>query len=112
MKIIRGILKEAEIIGGLHGEDVRLRGLVYPCDHVCVKVGQRAKEYLVFSLKKEKFSQLIRCQGLGTHIILFGEPKSLLSQLEPSFGPLPGFALPLNIGTEYRRARWHDLRRK
>jgi hypothetical protein len=53
VKIIRGILKEAEIIGGLHGEDVRLRGLVYPCDHVCVKVGQRAKEYLVFSLKKE-----------------------------------------------------------
>ena len=53
VNIVRCILKEAEIIGGLHSEDIRLRGLVYPCDHVCVEVGQRAEECFVFSLRKE-----------------------------------------------------------
>lgn len=53
VNIIRCILKEAEIIGGLHSKYIRLRGLVYPCDHVCVKVGQRAEECFVFPLKKE-----------------------------------------------------------
>jgi len=93
VNIVCGILKEREIIGGFHGEDIRFRGLVYPRDQICVEVGKRAEEHLVFS------------------ILLLGEPKSLISQLEPSFAPLPGFALPLNIGAEYRGAGWHGRRK-
>ncbi len=53
MDIVRRILKVREIIGGLDGEYIRFRGLVYPCDYICVEVGQRAEEYLVFSLREK-----------------------------------------------------------
>ena len=113
VNVIRCVLEEAKTIGGLDGKDIRLRRLMYPRDHVCVKIGKRTEERFVLSLRKKVIQFLPRrYQKVVSHIVLFGEPKTLLSQFKPSFGPFPWFALPLNIGTKHRRTGWHDLSRK
>ena len=48
--VIRRVLKEGKVIGGLYGEDVWLRRLVYPRDHIGVKIGKRTEIGAVFSL--------------------------------------------------------------
>jgi hypothetical protein len=56
VNVICCVLKEAKTIGGLDGKDIRLRRLVYPRDHICVKIGKRTEEGFILSLRKRLFS--------------------------------------------------------
>jgi hypothetical protein len=60
VNVICCVLEEAKTIGGLDGKDIRLRRLMYPCDHVCVKIGKRTEERFVLSLQKKVIQYLPR----------------------------------------------------
>jgi len=73
------------------------------------KLAREQRNVSSFPCEKTVIQSPYMMLELYIHIVLLGEPKSLLSEFKPSFGPLPWLAFPFNIGAKHRRAGWHGL---
>ena len=91
MHVVRSVLEVRQAIGGLHGEDVWLGGLVHAGDVVRVEVVERAQELRVLA-------------GVALR-----EPETVLPELHPPLLPLAALVLVLDVPTEHGRARRNSL---